>query len=144
MDFVYILRVPYQAEVLIRVWHQLRDGNQVSKEKAMYWYDVHTCIFATQSKIPRKLLFYLVDLITALWIIAQYKRKYFIWLQVDRLSSEHQREVETLYNQIRTLEDQLSSVSTRSKDRIRQLESELEKEREEALENASRLQLEIK
>ncbi|XP_076077577.1 coiled-coil alpha-helical rod protein 1-like [Mytilus galloprovincialis] len=64
--------------------------------------------------------------------------------QVDRLSSEHQREVETLYNQIRTLEDQLSSVSTRSKDRIRQLESELEKEREEALENASRLQLEIK
>ncbi|CAC5422733.1 CCHCR1 [Mytilus coruscus] len=64
--------------------------------------------------------------------------------QVDRLSSEHQREVETLYNQIQTLEDQLSSVSTRSKDRIRQLESELEKEREEASENTSRLQLEIK
>ncbi|CAG2199995.1 CCHCR1 [Mytilus edulis] len=64
--------------------------------------------------------------------------------QVDRLSSEHQREVETLYNQIQTLEDQLSSVSTRSKDRIRQLESELLKEKEEALENASRLQLEIK
>ncbi|CAC5399453.1 CCHCR1 [Mytilus coruscus] len=64
--------------------------------------------------------------------------------RVDRLSSEHQREVETLYNQIQTLEDQLSSVSTRSKDRIRQLESELEKEREEASENTSRLQLEIK
>jgi hypothetical protein len=67
-----------------------------------------------------------------------------VQFQIDRLSIEHQREVETLCNQLQQLEDQLTSVTSRSKERIRQLESELERRNEELMTDTSRLQAEIK